>query len=381
MTQKKIAGLDYLRALAITLVFLYHYRSFAHPAWIDDLFSFGWTGVDLFFVLSGYLIANHVFSDIEKGNFSPGLFALKRALRILPAYWVVLSLYFAVPAIREWEGLPPLWKFLTFTQNFGLDLRTNRTFSHAWSLCVEEQFYLLLPLTALLFSRFKSVKPAIALLTALFMAGFAARLASWIFLIIPTIGTQDFGATWAQRMYYPTYNRLDGILAGVSIAGLFHVAPNATNLLLKRVNILVIAGLALLTGAYFLCLEQLSFYASIFGYPVIALGFGALTLAAISPYSLVNKHRSGFISKIAALSYAIYLVHKATNHITQEQLAAFGIPADSNLMFLLCAGSAVTGALALHYVVEKPFLKIKEGLVRRYSEQPKLAVEEVYIQK
>src|SRR5687768_7869255 len=97
VSKQKIAGLDYLRALAITLVFLFHYRLFAHPAWVDDVCSFGWVGVDLFFVLSGYLIASHVFADIKNDRFSSRVFFLKRALRILPAYWVVLALYFWVP--------------------------------------------------------------------------------------------------------------------------------------------------------------------------------------------------------------------------------------------------------------------------------------------
>src|SRR4051812_25820092 len=119
MSAKKIAGLDHLRALAISLVFLFHYRLFAHPAWVDDWCTFGWTGVDLFFVLSGYLISSQIFRSIEKGSFSLQEFFIKRFFRILPAYWVVLALYFALPAFREWESLPPLWKFLTFTQNLG----------------------------------------------------------------------------------------------------------------------------------------------------------------------------------------------------------------------------------------------------------------------
>lgn len=64
----KYVGLDHLRAIAITAVFLYHYRLFKHPQWVDDLFSFGWVGVDLFSVLSGFLIAGQLFTTLKKTN-------------------------------------------------------------------------------------------------------------------------------------------------------------------------------------------------------------------------------------------------------------------------------------------------------------------------
>jgi peptidoglycan/LPS O-acetylase OafA/YrhL len=65
--QSKLYGLDHLRALAIIFVFLYHYRIpiFGHPEWIKDYAKFGWIGVDLFFVLSGFLISTQLFSQID----------------------------------------------------------------------------------------------------------------------------------------------------------------------------------------------------------------------------------------------------------------------------------------------------------------------------
>jgi len=139
-------GLDTLRAIAIALVFMYHYRVFVSD---EPTFGFasvlGWVGVDLFFVLSGYLIANQVFSGVARGHqLSPKLFYIRRGLRTLPAFWFVLALYFLFPAVMGGQPPPPLWRFLTFTQNLGLHGGT--AFSHAWSLCIEEQFYLVLPL-------------------------------------------------------------------------------------------------------------------------------------------------------------------------------------------------------------------------------------------
>src|SRR5882757_10267906 len=95
----KLAGLDHLRTLAISLVFLYHYRIFQHPDWTIQAGNFGWTGVDLFFVLSGYLIAGQLFHKIAQGKgIDIGEFYFKRFFRIIPAYLVVLTLYCCLPA-------------------------------------------------------------------------------------------------------------------------------------------------------------------------------------------------------------------------------------------------------------------------------------------
>ncbi len=88
-------GLDHLRAAAIIVVLMYHYRAFKHPQWIDEVGRFGWTGVDLFFVLSGFLISGQLFKEIEKkGKFSVNIFYIKRFFRIIPAYFFTLFLYF-----------------------------------------------------------------------------------------------------------------------------------------------------------------------------------------------------------------------------------------------------------------------------------------------
>jgi peptidoglycan/LPS O-acetylase OafA/YrhL len=150
----KLHGLDHLRAFAIIIVFLFHYQSnFAYPAWFPKLFLFGRTGVDLFFVLSGFLIASQLIERIKQhGGFSLKEFYIKRFFRIIPVYLVVVAIYFCFPFFREKEGLPPLWKFLTFTQNLGIDLKNGGAFSHAWSLCVEEHFYVFFPVVLLFFS-------------------------------------------------------------------------------------------------------------------------------------------------------------------------------------------------------------------------------------
>src|SRR5690554_6873144 len=157
--KEKLLGLDHLRAFAISFVFLYHYIGFESPNWVSKVGWFGWSGVDLFFVLSGYLITSQLLVEIKKnGNLSLKTFFIKRFFRILPVYWFTVFIYFMIPAFREKEQLLPLWRFLTFTQNYNLDKEIYGTFSHAWSLCVEEHFYLFLPIVLLALVYFKIIK-------------------------------------------------------------------------------------------------------------------------------------------------------------------------------------------------------------------------------
>ncbi|MDB5267371.1 MAG: acyltransferase [Hymenobacter sp.] len=355
----RLPGLDHLRALAIGLVLLFHYSIFPHPEWVATVGQFGWTGVDLFFVLSGYLIAAQLFREqAQRGRLSLATYFIKRTFRILPAYWAVVALYFGMPAFREREALPPLWKFLTFTQNFGLDLQVGGTFSHAWSLCVEEQFYLLLPLGLLALAPRRSGKWAAAALPVLVALGFGARLLSWYGAVVPQLG-------WYKYMYYPTYNRLDGLLVGIAIAALFHFRPQVAGRLARHGNGLALLGLAVLAGAFWLCREPQAFGASVFGFPLVALGYGLLVVAAISPGSVLHGTASRVSARVAALSFAIYLTHKGIIHLTQAWLSVHGIGLESNAMLLLCLATVLAGAWLLNVAVEKPFLKLRQRLLAR----------------
>lgn len=318
---------------------------------MDNLFAFGWTGVDLFFVLSGYLISAQLFSQ---QHISLKEFFLKRFFRIIPAYLVVVALYFCIPLFREREALPPLWKFLTFTQNLGLNLRENGTFSHAWSLCIEEQFYLLLPL--ILFFRLGNKW----LLISLFIAGFVIRYTSWHYFVVPYLDADDTWVHWHRAIYYPTYTRLDGLLAGVSIAAIFQFWPMVKERLTRHGNMLFVIGLLLLASAWFLCRDQETFNATIFGFPLVALAYGTIVIAAISPSCFLYKVNSRVTSRIAILSYSIYLSHKGIIHLTQLYCSKWGIDEKGMLMFFICIVMTVLGALVLRYAVEKPFLRIRD---------------------
>src|SRR5207237_1542072 len=111
-------GLDLLRSFAIIVVVIYHAALFGFklPGRID---RFGWIGVDLFFVLSGYLIGGQLLGPLARNkSIQLGRFFTRRVLRIMPAYSVVLAVYFLLPSWREYPAMAqPLWEFLFSVQN------------------------------------------------------------------------------------------------------------------------------------------------------------------------------------------------------------------------------------------------------------------------
>jgi peptidoglycan/LPS O-acetylase OafA/YrhL len=375
----RFAGLDHLRALAIIIVFVYHYSVMAGspPHLYGYGGSFGWTGVDLFFVLSGFLIGGQLFSKLARElPISYGEFYFKRFLRIVPAYLFVLALYYAFPGFKERGELPPLWRFLTFTQNFGLDLSHHGAFSHAWSLCIEEQFYLILPLFIIGLTALKSGHKAVWLLPALFIFGFATRLFSWYHFVAPHLQNPEhegFGKAYYMYIYYPTYTRLDGLLAGVTLAAFYHFQPARWSSITKHGNRIFLLGLLLLAAAWWTSHDenQYSFKGAIFGYPMISLAYGVLVLAALSPSCFLYRYSSRITSLIATLSYSIYLTHKQINHLVHLFLEKQGLEKDGYPIFWICVITSFLGGWLLHLIVEKPFLRLRDRILAR-SKKPAL---------
>lgn len=362
---KKLHGLDHLRAFAIGIVFLFHYfiLSNGEPNWLPEVAEFGWTGVDLFFVLSGFLISSQLFADIKQGRkVSFSHFFLKRFFRIIPAYLVTVGFYFCLPFFREKEALPPLWKFLTFTQNFGLNLKDYGTFSHAWSLCVEEHFYLILPATLVVYQSLNKFTKSRWLLLTLFVLGFVARLYSFNMLYAPYIGHENSWLYWYKYIYYPTYNRLDGLLVGLLLAGVYTFRPTLWARVSKQGNLLFVGGILLLILAYWLCEDQQTLTASVFGFPLLSIGYGFVVAGAVSPSSFIYRWKSTISTSIATLSFAIYLTHKGVIKITHRLLE--GTNWDSNVVLLVCVVTSLLAAFLLNRLVEKPFLKLRNRILR-----------------
>jgi peptidoglycan/LPS O-acetylase OafA/YrhL len=214
----RLPGLDLLRSIAIVWVMLFHSCIIGGlgPDW-SWLSRYGWMGVDLFFVLSGFLIGTQVLSPLSRGQpLSLGDFYLRRAFRILPAYWVVLLLYLFCPFFREAPGMEPWWKFFTFIMNLSIDYGANAAFSHAWSLCIEEHFYLAFPILAIALCRRPAAWKLVTICITLVLGGIALRAWIWVHDMPVAPGS---GLRWyVENIYYPTWNRLDGLLCGVLLA-------------------------------------------------------------------------------------------------------------------------------------------------------------------
>src|SRR4051794_33388708 len=175
-------GLDLVRAAAIASVMLYHANTMRLvPGPAPWLISFGWMGVDLFFVLSGFLIAGQLLKPWARGvRPEYGRFYLRRALRTIPAFAFVVMLYFAFPQLRETPDIQPFWQFATFTENLFFTPTGPKAFDQVWSLCVEEHFYLLFPL-ALSFVAIKpSARKTVAVLLAVVTGGIVLRGLLWL---------------------------------------------------------------------------------------------------------------------------------------------------------------------------------------------------------
>ena len=127
-------------------------------------------------------------------------------------------------------------------------------------------------------------------------------------------------------------------------------------------NGFLILSFVALTGAYFLCYDQMTFIASVFGFPLVAIGYGLLVIGAISPSCFLYKWNSRVTTFIATLSYAIYLTHKGVIHMTHQLLNDFKI--DPNLMLLICMLTCIGFAYLLHLTIEKPFMKLRNRIIK-----------------
>ncbi len=363
--KKENGGLHFLRTIAICWVFIFHYQGGYFYDWFYSVISFGWTGVDLFFVLSGYLIAQQLFKEANANNrISVKRFYVKRFFRILPAYFFILFLYFCIPIFKEKPILSPLWKYLTFTQNIGLNPSETNAFTHAWSLCIEEQFYIVFPFIVLLLSYFKAQKKIFNIVGALFLFTCFIRLYLWENNLDPIkYPNGDDGNFWITWMYYPTYSRLDGLLTGITIAAIFEYLPTLRDTLLEFGNLFFIIGCAILVGAYFLCISRTSYNANVLGFPTVAIGYGFCVMAALCPNCFLYKINFSIFKAIAILSYAVYLCHKAICKMCHIYFSRHGIDDEGNLMLLICIGATLLAALIIRFLVEKPFLKWRDTIL------------------
>jgi peptidoglycan/LPS O-acetylase OafA/YrhL len=316
-------------------------------------------GVDLFFVLSGYLIGRQVLAPMARGDaLSLRDFYARRAFRILPAFWAVLVLYLALPAFREAPGLEPWWKFAFFLVNFTIDYTQNQAFSHAWSLCVEEHFYLVFPLLAVWLARHADTRRVLLLGAAVVVGGMALRAGVWLH-----DSALDPARNWfVEDLYYPTWARLDGLLAGVALAAVQVYRPQAWARLGERANACLLAGIGLLAVAFWLCASRIGLLANTLGWPVIALALACLVAAGAQPRGWLGRVRVPGTAWLASVSYSLYLVHKPIYHLVS---VASGDALRGTAAFLVYASASLCGGALLHYLVERPGLLLRDRVLSR----------------
>lgn len=361
-------GLDLLRAIAIGVVMLYHLSS--HGIDVTGPGQHGWMGVDLFFVLSGYLIGWPVLRDLAAGRTPDWAgFVVGRAWRILPAYLAVLALYLALPAWREAEAMPPVWQFLTFTMNVLPDHLTQRAYSHAWSLCVEEHFYLLFPLAGWLLAR-RGRMPGVLATGAgaalLFGAGMLLRDWEWRHAIAPHLAPGGDAARavagYVGRIYSPTWTRIDGLLAGVLLAALRAFRPAWWTRVLAHGWVLLGAGLALLVAAT--RVDVLGRGGAVFLYPLVALGCACLLLGTLSPRTPLGCRALPGVRMLALLAFSLYLTHRQVYAWLDGAVGDLAANAPF-AAFVVYNGASLAVAALLYVAVECPGLRMRRGTPRR----------------
>ncbi len=362
-TMERIRGLDLLRAIAILWVMLFHAFVAELHLPFEAVFKFGWMGVDLFFALSGYLIGSQLFkSYCQQNPLSWKQFYLRRAFRILPAYWVIVVLYFTIPVFREDPGIQPLWQFLTFTVNLLIDYKHNRAFSQAWSLCIEEHFYLCFPWIVMVLMKKPSIKKAASVCIGLFVFGLFIRGYLWIVELYPHRIERDgmirLGRPYFELIYFPTYSRIDGLLAGVMVAGVKYFRPTWWKQWMEKKNVLLILSSLGLLACILMFRDRQSFIASVIGYPLLAASFALLVAAAASPHSRIGSLRIPFVSNISTLAYSLYLTHKQIFHLTSLYLPDW-VAAGGYQALLVHSLFVFLGAAGLYWIVERPFLLLR----------------------
>jgi peptidoglycan/LPS O-acetylase OafA/YrhL len=364
-----LLALDGVRGLAIVLVMFLHFTMYGglRPGMLLDtlvhkIARAGWVGVDLFFVLSGFLITGILLDAKGNSHFFRN-FYMRRSLRIFPLYFGVLFAYFVVfpslmPVSEKFELLisDQIW-YWTYLVNI-LIVRENwpsfNDINHFWSLAVEEQFYLFWPLVIFLVRRRSLVLICLFCIISSLAIRVGLRLAD--------------NATAA---YVLTPARMDALAVGALLALIVRQPGGLSRLAQWAWPTAGVSAVALLM--IFVWKRELNAddaVVQIVGYPLLAALFGALLIIAIlsTPDSAIGKF---FTSKtlmfFGRYSYALYVFHHPIILFMRRR----GIGADSFptlmgshlpvLLLIIAVATAATISLALlsWYLWEAPFLRLK----------------------
>ncbi|MEI6234862.1 MAG: acyltransferase [Planctomycetota bacterium] len=342
-TIKRRFGLDIARAAAILMVFLAHGLTLKD---IPILSQFG-TGVDLFFVLSGFLIGRIYFQTSVRPDFSIRSFWMARWMRTIPPYLAALALYELARRPYPEVGFAALpFNYVFFVQNYsGID-----GFGCTWSLCVEEHFYLALPIVALsLEYLFGRTVYRIALPVA-FIAPLVLRGATVLF-------TGALPTDW----YWMTHFHCEGLIAGVWLAYTFVTAPTDFQRLSKPARWLLplVPVLMLILSLW----DTRGPGVNMFIFTLLAIGYTAwvrfLYDVQMPAPSRIGRVIHRVVEFIALSSYSLYLTH--TTAFGPLRLAFSGLSRGWVRSGLVLSAAFAIGVV-FYFGVERLSLKIRDRL-------------------
>jgi peptidoglycan/LPS O-acetylase OafA/YrhL len=352
---KRIPELDGVRGLAIALVLIYHYANVAIPG--NKVLNYAflptrlmWSGVDLFFVLSGLLIGG-ILLDYRESRRYYSVFYARRVHRIFPIYYLMIALLvvgsWAFPHSPLFLGSMPLWTFPLYAQNLMGDFtRAPVWIGVSWSLAVEEQFYLLFPLIVRLFSRKR-------LLRLMGLCIFGAPLLRTILIL----------HGWRFEQVYPLLPcRADALALGV-VAAIMIRSENARNWIKENSNRLYLCLLALFVAMPTMLKWTTYLYVGTIGYSILAVtSFLLILLLLVAPLQLMKgAFNAPLLGWLGTTSYCIYLIHEPV------RVACFrlcGLDSDPHitglttlLVTMVALGLTFAVAQVSWLVLEKPLIK------------------------
>ena len=356
----RLLSLDVLRAVAVLLVLGRHLwnpdhcpsellRSFFH-AWHRG----GWLGVDLFFVLSGYLVSGLLFQSFRcTGELNIGRFLIRRGFKIYPAFWLLLATTLALAPLIQFPVLttPKILSESLFLQSY-----LEGAWNHTWSLAVEEHFYLLLPLLLFSLSRLRSgcKDPFRAL-----VPGFAIVAAAMLGLRIYSAATIPFD--YATHMF-PTHLRLDSLLMGTVLSYLHHFrAAQFESFFQKWGQPLSALGLACFIPAFVWRIETSPFIYTA-GFTIFFAG-SALIVGSFVVQGVPQNLFTRMLGLIGQNSFSIYLWHMPVRIWLIPWLlkSLAWKPTYLQAVTLYVALSLLVGCI-LARLVEMPMLKLRDYL-------------------
>jgi peptidoglycan/LPS O-acetylase OafA/YrhL len=338
--RQKVPQLDAVRGLAILLV-IFHNASEKFPALhLQGFFANGWMGVDLFFVLSGFLITGILVDTKLSGGYLKNFYA-RRCLRIWPLYYSVIFFMFVVlPFLSRSEGhiifekSSPWWAYPLFLQNFlisPISTAAAGALGVTWSLAVEEQFYLVWPWIV----RFCSYAQL-------------QRMAIAVICLSPVL--RFYLSRHRVDLYTNVFCRLDGLMAGAFLALVVRGDNFLPSKFIRRawISLLIAVPLAFLTEALHARWVVFSLSA------VASAAFVYLSLFSLQKWLQVGL-MNPFMVYTGTISYGLYLLHKISFGMVQtfrlDRYPFLVMPA------ILLASYALA-ALSWH-LLEKPFLRLK----------------------